>query len=85
MAGDDVTLDEAREAFRIYLRHLVGLAGVYEHVGSGGAEPQQPFYFTSAVYEVRGQWFLGTAGHILQKIEAVLARTDTRTRSLWPG
>lgn len=83
---DDFTPDELvdiegelKERLRIYFRHLVGIAGVYEHIDEDGRhKPKKPFYFSAAVLEIRGQWFLATAGHNVEKMEEVVARPDMR-------
>jgi hypothetical protein len=46
--------DDLKEQLRIYFRHIVGLAGAYEHVHNGEIrEPKKPFYYSAVVIEVR--------------------------------
>jgi hypothetical protein len=81
LSADELAIlnDELRAQLSIYLKHLVGLAGVYEHIERNGtSKPKQPFYYSCAVLEVNGAWYLATAGHILEKIDAVVTRSDTR-------
>ena len=62
-----------------FLKHLVGLAGVYEHIGrNGDRKPQAPFCYSTTVIEIRGEWYLATAGHILEKMDALIRRDDAR-------
>jgi hypothetical protein len=71
--------DDLREQLRIYFRHLVGIAGAYEHIeANGNHKPQKPFYFSSAVLQIRDQWFLATAGHNVKMIDAAVTRSDMR-------
>lgn len=69
--------DALREQLRIYLRHLVGIVGVYEYIdASGNGEPKKPFCFSAVVLDIRDQWFLATAGHVLEKLDAAIDRPD---------
>lgn len=71
--------DELREQLRIYFRHIVAVAGAYEHIhGCGIRKPQKPFYYSSAVIEVHGSWYLLTAGHNVEKMEAATTRQDMK-------
>jgi hypothetical protein len=69
--------EELREKLSIYLKHVVGLAGAYEHVGDHRSRtPKRPFCYTATVFEVGDQWYLVTAGHNLEKMDAAITRPD---------
>ena len=81
LSADEVAAveDDLKERLRVYLRHVVALAGAYEHVhGDGNRSPKEPFYYSAAVIEVRGEWYLLTAGHNVEKMEAAATRADMK-------
>jgi hypothetical protein len=81
LSSEDEALLEAelRAQLGIYFRHVVGLAGVYEHIGDDGTQrPQIPFYFSAVILEIDNCWYLATAGHIVEKLNAAATRKDMR-------
>ncbi|MDZ4685678.1 MAG: hypothetical protein SH850_11485 [Planctomycetaceae bacterium] len=67
------------DQLRCYFRHIVGLAGAYEHIQQGGIrKPQKPFYYSAAVIEVCNNWYLLTAGHNVRGMEAAATRQDMK-------
>lgn len=70
---------ELLETLKIYLHHVVGIAGVYEHVGEKDAQiPQKPFYYSATVIEYEGRWYLLTAGHNLIKMDLAAVQSDMK-------
>ena len=70
---------DLKEQLRLYLRHIVGLAIAYEHIGADGSQkPQKPLHYSAAVCQIDHNWFLLTAGHILRDVESIIRHPQMR-------
>jgi hypothetical protein len=64
--------------FRFFCRHIVCLGGWVQEIDGTGKHQgaPKPFAFSACVLEIRGDWHLLTAGHILQRLGKRLARKE---------
>jgi len=64
--------EELQAWFSYYASHLVGLAGLWQPLGSGRAPKgeAQCFFRSAFVIAIRQSWYLATAGHIVRDIES---------------
>lgn len=75
---DDIKdLDENQQAIRWLSRHLVGLSCSH-FVTKDGSDPRY-FIISAFLVSMKGMWYLGTASHVLQEIDQLMADYPERT------
>jgi len=74
---------DAQTQLGVYARHVVGLLGHCEVQNNSRAwQPVPPFCRSTVVIEIRGQWYLLTAGHVVKQLLQMKTEPNFRLRGL---
>jgi hypothetical protein len=79
--SDADRLERATEMLREYLTgHLVSFVGGYQPIDPMGEYfgPEKFFGFSGFLLSIRGDWYLATAAHVLEELDALLRAREVR-------
>jgi hypothetical protein len=65
-----MTRDEDKKVLNHVLRHVVSFTGAY--ILDGDPHTEHHFNYSGFLVEIHGQWFVMTAGHILQSLDPLI-------------